>query len=358
MSLADICNSKETDMKVLIYGAGVIGTVYGWQLSKAGHDVTLLVRKGKKAVFQDGICIRCIDQRVKGAAEPVETCFHAAVVEELSPENDYDWIMVAVKSNQLDEVLSVLAENSGSAHILFFQNNWWGDQKIKAHLQPEQYLFGFSRLFGGWENGNTIECILFNAPGMGTMLGEKDGRITPRLQQMAELLKSANLSPEISLDILGWLQFHYVEYLGATGAILKAGMTQAFVKDRELVRKAILATREGLAICRARGADMKAAPSNLKFFNLPLFCWYHSLNTNIVCPISRNFLKRTFPRASKSLLHSIGMWPVKGTAWASKCRSWQGLSHTFKRTTCPNEFRDWEKIHAQAQDLYPMLGST
>ncbi len=258
-------------MKVLIYGAGVIGTVYGWQLSKSGHDVTLLVRKGKKAVFQDGVFIRCIDQRVKGAAVPVETCFHAAVVEELSPENDYDWIIVAVKSNQLDEVLPALAENSGSANILFFQNNWWGDQKIKTHLQPDQYLFGFSRLVGGWKNGNMIECILFNAPGMGTMLGEKDGKITPRLQQMVELLKSANLSPEISLDILGWLQFHYVEYLGATGASLEDGSTQAFVKDRELVRKAILATREGLAICRARGADVKAAPSNLKFFNLPLF---------------------------------------------------------------------------------------
>jgi ketopantoate reductase len=258
-------------MKVLIYGAGVIGTVYGWQLSKAGHDVTLLVRRGKKTTFQGGVLIRCTDQRVKGAAGPVETCFHATVVEEFSPEDGYDWIIVAVKSNQLDEILPLLAKNSGDAQILFFQNNWWGDQKIKTYLQPDQYLFGFSRLVGGWKNGNTIECILFDAPGMSTMLGERDGKITPRLQQMAEMLKSANLSPEISSDILGWLQFHYVEYLGATGAILKAGSTQAFVKNQDLVRAAILATREGLAICRARGTDMKAAPSNLKFFNLPLF---------------------------------------------------------------------------------------
>lgn len=32
-------------MRILILGAGVIGTTYAWQLSNAGQDVTLLVRK-------------------------------------------------------------------------------------------------------------------------------------------------------------------------------------------------------------------------------------------------------------------------------------------------------------------------
>ncbi len=35
-------------MKILIYGAGVVGCTYGWQLSQAGCDVTVLVRKGQK----------------------------------------------------------------------------------------------------------------------------------------------------------------------------------------------------------------------------------------------------------------------------------------------------------------------
>jgi len=32
-------------MKVLIIGRGVVGTIYGWALSKAGIDVTHVVRK-------------------------------------------------------------------------------------------------------------------------------------------------------------------------------------------------------------------------------------------------------------------------------------------------------------------------
>lgn len=39
-------------MKILIYGAGVVGCTYGWQLSKAGCDVTVLVRKGQKKLYK------------------------------------------------------------------------------------------------------------------------------------------------------------------------------------------------------------------------------------------------------------------------------------------------------------------
>ena len=54
-------------MKILIFGAGVIGITYGWQLSEAGQDVTLLVREGKKAAYENGIAIHCRDERSKPA---------------------------------------------------------------------------------------------------------------------------------------------------------------------------------------------------------------------------------------------------------------------------------------------------
>jgi len=47
------------------------------------------------------------------------------------------------------------------------------------------------------------------------------------------MLRSARLKPEISQDILSWLKFHYVEYVGATGAILKAGSASAFAANKE-----------------------------------------------------------------------------------------------------------------------------
>ena len=256
-------------MKILIYGAGVIGTTYGWQLAEAGQDVTLLVRPGKKTIYQDGIRIHCRDERGKQARQ-IDALFCPKVVEAMSPQDGYDLIVVCVKSQQLDAILPDLAHHSGKADILFFQNNWWGDEKIRAYLPPERCFYGFSRLVGGWRSGSTVESIIFNGPMMSTMLGEKDGRKTPRLSQTAALFTAAGLKPEISADILGWLKFHYIEYLGATGAILKAGSAHAFAARKDLVRELILATREALAVCRARGVPTQAAPFNLRLFGLPL----------------------------------------------------------------------------------------
>jgi 2-dehydropantoate 2-reductase len=154
--------------------------------------------------------------------------------------------------------------------VLFFQNNWWGDERIGKVLRPGSYFFGFSRVVGGWRSGKAIDAIIFNSPGMSTMLGEADGRTTPRLQKAQSIFQAAKLSTEISKDILGWLKYHYVEYLGPTGAILEAGSAERFARSADSVRRSILATREALAVCQARGVAMSSAPFNLRLFGLPL----------------------------------------------------------------------------------------
>jgi len=50
-------------MKILIVGAGIIGTIYGWAFAEAGHEVTHLVRPGRAANYQDGFKIDMYDVR-------------------------------------------------------------------------------------------------------------------------------------------------------------------------------------------------------------------------------------------------------------------------------------------------------
>jgi 2-dehydropantoate 2-reductase len=258
-------------MKILVLGAGVIGTTYAWQLSEAGHDITLLVRQGRKeSVQKAGIRIRCTDQRKKQPA-PVEVVFQPNVVDTLGAQDGYELIIVSVRAHQLDDVLPMLAAGAGKADILFFTNNWWGDRSIKRCLPESQYLFGLSRLVGGWRTEDHVECIIFGpTPGLATILGEKSGQPTPRLQRLTTLFRQAGLRPEVSRDILGYLATHYVEFLGAVGGILKAGSAEAFVQEKALVKAAVLATREGLDVCKARGINVsRAAPLNLRLFYLP-----------------------------------------------------------------------------------------
>jgi 2-dehydropantoate 2-reductase len=159
-------------------------------------------------------------------------------------------------------------ERIGKADVLFFLNLWSADEIARA-LPASSYLFGFPSLVGGGRVGQTITCTIFGSKLQGTLLGEPDGQMTPRLARLATLFKAAHLHPLPQHDILGWLQTHYVVYLGPVGEILKAGSVKNFARHPALVKASIVATREGLAVCRARGVDVKQFPE-VRGYLLPL----------------------------------------------------------------------------------------
>lgn len=45
-------------MKLLIYGAGVIGSIFGARLALAGHDVTMLARGKRLAEIKESLMQR------------------------------------------------------------------------------------------------------------------------------------------------------------------------------------------------------------------------------------------------------------------------------------------------------------
>jgi ketopantoate reductase len=252
-------------MKILIFGAGVIGTIYAWQLAEAGQDVTLLVRQERKQAFEEkGIAITCLDRRVK-PAKHITTIYRPHVVEDFSPIDGYELVVVCVKRNQLGGVLPQLAAKAGDALILFLQNNWSGGAEIEQELAPSRYLLGFPSA-GGGRDGQAIQCVL----GTGTMLGEADGRRTPRLTTIAEVMRKAGFKPRLTHQIIPWLWTHYAEIAAVLGGLLKAGSFHAFATSSPILRETLLAARETMAVCRARGVNLLRLP-NILLLYLPLW---------------------------------------------------------------------------------------
>ena len=48
-------------MRVLVVGAGIIGSIYGWALAESGHEVVHLVRSGRAAILRDGMKLDVLD---------------------------------------------------------------------------------------------------------------------------------------------------------------------------------------------------------------------------------------------------------------------------------------------------------
>lgn len=103
-------------MRVLVFGAGVLGSYLAHALVRGGNDVTVLAR-GKRAeqLKKDGLVIRHYFQ-LKNTVDEVK------VIQELQSDDFYDLVFVVMKYNDFPAVLPILAENK-SHNIVLVGNN-------------------------------------------------------------------------------------------------------------------------------------------------------------------------------------------------------------------------------------------
>ena len=98
-------------MRVLIAGAGVVGTVYGAHLAAAGNTVSVLSHGPRTEEVAAG-GLRAQDPTGGGLAEA-----KAAVVTDAS--GDYDVVLVAVRRDQLASACACLTGLAGKPAVLF-----------------------------------------------------------------------------------------------------------------------------------------------------------------------------------------------------------------------------------------------
>lgn len=257
-------------MKILTIGAGVIGTTYAWQLQKAGYDVTHLVRVNKIALYKaQGIHIRCLDLRKPGGVV-IEEHYCPNFVDDFSGKEEYDYVLVAVNSNQLPDLLPILNAKAGRAMIVFLQNLRIGDDElIDQHLDHTRYVIAYPFKAGGGSAGNTIDTVIFGIALADTVIGEVDGKVTARVKTLQRMLKQADMNPRIIPDIIPYVRTHYVWAACCVAAYVKAGTYERF-NQSEVIRESYLAMREGWEICIRQGIDPRAvAPT--KYYYLPFF---------------------------------------------------------------------------------------
>ncbi len=239
-------------MRFLSIGTGVIGTTYAWQLARAGHEVTLLVRPGRRELLEPaGIRFVCTDGRRNRIT--VRDQFRPPMVETLNPDNQYDFILASPRTDQLDAVLEMLGHRAGRTPVVLFSNLWFGPEHIETYLDPDQYLFAMSFNVGGGRERNIIRCTIFGHRMAATMIGEKDGTDTERLRALKGALASAGMRPRVQRSMLAWLWTHYAEMACFVGGICRGGSARGFVQDPRILRTTFLAIRETRQVCRRRG---------------------------------------------------------------------------------------------------------
>ena len=139
-------------MKILVYGAGVLGCNLARNLFRAGKDVTLLARGNwAEEIRKNGL-------RIKDKFSPRTSVSRIPVVTELAPDDRYDVIFVALRYTQLDSALDTLRTNR-TKNIVFVGNNVQ-TRALAAALPEKNVLFAFALSAGHREADRVVSIDL------------------------------------------------------------------------------------------------------------------------------------------------------------------------------------------------------
>lgn len=299
-------------MDIAIVGSGTIGLTYGWLLSER-HGVTHVVRPERSGWYREPFILRVTDRRKaadrRKAIGRREFKGVEAGERQVSAEGEFpylpriasdpeevrcDVVLVTTDRRRLASSLETVRALAGSGHVVFMLNHWDLPSQADGVLKPEQYSLGFPGQVGGGRDGRRIEATVFP---WGTVLEAGDDS---RARRLREAFEAAGLHVKAQKDMAGWLKLHGLQQSMTVGPILRAGGLDGLLGDREEMKKAVLALREGVSTARADGAN----PRGSMLGRL----------TAIPAPLSAALLRRLLGRADvrtmveRHMRHGIEEW--------------------------------------------------
>jgi 2-dehydropantoate 2-reductase len=145
-------------MKVLVYGAGVIGSYLTHALCQAGNDVTVLARgEWKETLEKNGLVIRHHLQKKTTTDRP-------KIIGPVDTSEHYDAVFAVMQHQQMEAILGDLAQLD-TPLVVLVGNNLSAPEMEKEILsrsaEPKTVLFGFQGTAGNREN-SYVECVRWN----------------------------------------------------------------------------------------------------------------------------------------------------------------------------------------------------
>ena len=189
-------------MKVLVYGAGVIGGQLVHVLIKSGNDVTVIARGAwKDTLEKDGLRIRHYIQKK-------DTTDHPRVLEKPDGQR-YDIAFAVMQYRQMEKILEDLA--AVNSPIVVLVGNNLSVSEMESHIlqttaSPKEVLFGFGSTAGTRENGKLT--TVHTGDGKLT-IGKSHAEATAEEKALLkQLFAGSKMSVSWCDNMDAWLKYH------------------------------------------------------------------------------------------------------------------------------------------------------
>ena len=178
-------------MRTLVIGAGALGGYYGACLTRAGRDVTFLVRPRRaEQLAHDGLHV---------ISEQGDFAVTATTITAGSIRASFDLILVAVKAYSLNEAMDQFAPAVGPATaILPILNGMTHLDNLTARFGPDRVLGGLAQISA------TLDSVgqVVHFGGSELVFGEVAGGSSDRIRALAALFEGSGFISRASDEVL------------------------------------------------------------------------------------------------------------------------------------------------------------
>ena len=249
------------NMRILIYGAGVIGSLYAALFSASGVDTTVYARGQRLAdLRQNGL------RYEKGGR--IQTA-DVRVLDVLMKDDIYDFIFLTVRENQLHEALVQLWENQ-SPYIVAMVNSLEDYSQWEALCGTGRIIPAFPGAGGGFEDGvlhGALTPWLIQPTTFGILTPEQE----PEAKRLKALFKGAKIPYQQVADMHAWQLCHLAMVVPIADAYYEASDPANAGAERTVMAHTAESLQENFRTLKRNGVPLSPAKMQIfRFLPLPV----------------------------------------------------------------------------------------
>jgi 2-dehydropantoate 2-reductase len=231
-------------MKILVYGAGVLGCNLANNFYREGKDVTLLARGEWKQTLQaNGLKIK------NRLAFGKTTISKVKVISTLHSDDAYDVIFVVLRYTQLESVLPILNANV-SKNVVFVGNNV-GAKAFTQKLPNKNILFAFASSAGHREEDKVVSVDMKKIT-IGQLKGSE-----PNTLLIDSIFKGTKYKVTYEPNMEDWLLCHAAAIVPAAFACYYTNGDLKRIKNNKVyLNKLVEAVIEGYTAIQMAGHSL------------------------------------------------------------------------------------------------------
>ena len=238
----------------MVFGTGAIGGYYGGMLAQSGADVSFIARGNNYNVLcKKGLTIITEENKIT---------FPVKVFNSTKGLGKFDYVFICVKSFDTKSTLDEIKENIGpQTTIASLQNGIENEELIIKSFGKEKVIGAFVYIASQLIEPGIVK-VLGNKRGM---IGELNGAITSRVEELHNMFKIANVDFAISENILGdmWDKLVWNVSFNPTSVATGKTVDKLLEEDYDLVKN-IMTEVKNVAIANGIKIRLDTVEFNLE----------------------------------------------------------------------------------------------